>query len=62
MITITIEGPPASGKTRFANALQDYCMRIGKTCILKEEITEAALAKNLKSIDVLISTRLKLPE
>lgn len=56
MITITIEGPQGSEKTKIAHALQEYFMIVGKTSFLKEEFTEKSLEKNLKNIDVLIST------
>lgn len=54
MITITIEGPAGSGKTKISNALQRYLCLIGQVTVCKEEVTDAFLIKNAKDIDVII--------
>lgn len=57
MIKITIEAEQGKGKSKLADAIMHYCISLHKTCVLAEEITEAALKKNEANIDVLIVTK-----
>lgn len=43
MITITLKGPPGTGKTRIVNNLRDLLDTMGLTHVLTEEATTKAI-------------------